>query len=269
MQPVKLKTLAVPIRIVDYSDSSQIVSFLTRERGIVDAIAKGAYREKNSYQGPFDLATLCEVVLIDRSRGLTLAIVAEATQLDGFRGVRWRWRRHLAASHVLEFIRAVGTAQDPSPDLFDLSARALDAIARAEGETELTELLCAYELGAFRLLGLAGEISRCGDCGRPWLEEARPVFFSPEVAGVLCPRCRKARPARRGRLVPGAVVRHINRLGRAGAALALEPPAAATPAGAGRLDAGARLELRRLLAELRLYLIERPFQTLQYTADFL
>ena len=53
---MKHRTLAIPIRCVDYSNTSQIVSMFSREEGLLEGIAKGAHRPKNSFQGPFDLA---------------------------------------------------------------------------------------------------------------------------------------------------------------------------------------------------------------------
>ena len=39
---MKQKTLAIPIRLTDYSNSSQIVSLLTPDVGALDGLAKGA-----------------------------------------------------------------------------------------------------------------------------------------------------------------------------------------------------------------------------------
>ncbi len=105
---MKQKTLAIPVRLTDYSNSSQVVSLFTADAGALDGLAKGAHRPKGSFQSPFDLAILYEVVYIER-RSPGLSILTEAAVLDGYRGLRCRWERYIGATHVLEFLRAVVT----------------------------------------------------------------------------------------------------------------------------------------------------------------
>jgi DNA repair protein RecO (recombination protein O) len=260
---MRFKSLAIPLRRIDYSASSQILTLLTREYGGVHCIAKGAYRPKSPFRGPFDLLTLVEVVLWRRpGSSSSLAIVSEATPVDGFRGIRRRWNRYAAGAHVLDFLRAVETPEDPTPELFDLAAWTLADVSRAERDGELTEILARFEWQTFRLLGLGAEIVACGDCGRPWRQVERPVFFCLDSAGVLCPRCRGVCPGRPGRVVPGRVVQRLNALGREpiGARDANPRPGAAEPA-----DSRA---LRRLLEQLRVFLLERNFPMIEYTANF-
>ena len=259
---MRVRTLAIPIRCTDFSDSSQIVSFFTRRQGVVNGIAKGAYRIKNSFQGPFDLLTLVEVDLVRKPGREILSIVAEGIPLDGFRGLRREWNRYLAAAHILDFLRAVETPEEPSKDLFDSTVWTLRRIAATDSRAELFEYLAAFELRAFRCLGLGGEIDCCADCARPWTQGRRAVFFSVESAGVLCQACRSRRPEVRGRLVPGELVQKINRLGRW--------PAVDVPQSSSVVcgDRGVNRALRELLSELRVFLLERRFPVLEYTASF-
>ena len=280
---MKLKTLAIPIRRVDYSDSSQIVALFTREQGRIDCIAKGAYRERNNnFQGPFDLMTLSEVLIVPR-RGSQLSILAEATQFEGFRGTRRSWQSHTAASHILEFLRFLEIASDTSVPLFDLTVEALHILSFLgfEEDTDLTaraigDLLAAFELRAFRLLGMSSEIESCAECGRPWRHAERPVFFSLEDDSVLCARCRQKRRRVHGRTYPGEVVRVLNTLvlpTSAPDAFAdpLDPDALEThrrsrlPATAPELHA----ELHGLLGQLREFLLERRFSMVEYLDGFI
>ncbi len=258
-----------------------MVSFFTRDHGVVDAIAKGVYRERSPFQAPFDLATLAQIVYVHRPRSEALAIVAEAAQLDGFRGIRRLQSRHAAATYVVEFLRAVGTPGEPAPELFDTAMTTLERLAAAADERRLAEALARFEARSFRALGLSAEIVACGECGRPWGQEDRPVFFSPDVPGILCPSCRGER-TRAGRTVSGRVVRRLNELARAGeqgvpvAATALSAASrasvspAASPAGNGEngLDDREWRQLREVLTQLRGHLLEREFRTLRYTAAF-
>lgn len=211
---MKRKTLAIPIRLTDYSDSSQVVSLLTREVGALDGLAKGAYRLKGSFQSPFDLAVLYEVVYLER-RASGLSILTEAAVIDGYRGLRKRWERYIGATHVLEFLRAVVTHGEEASELFDLVVSTFRGLGRAEGSGRIESLLLSFDLRALRLLGLLPPVSACVWCGRPWPPSNREVFLSPQEGGLLCRACRAKRRATRGVHAAGSAVRILKALAEA------------------------------------------------------
>ncbi|MHC4990131.1 MAG: DNA repair protein RecO, partial [Planctomycetota bacterium] len=57
---------AVCIRHWDFSETSQTVSLLSREHGVIRGLAKGAKREKGTFSGGIDLLTVGEVVAITK-----------------------------------------------------------------------------------------------------------------------------------------------------------------------------------------------------------
>ncbi|HVR73561.1 MAG TPA: DNA repair protein RecO [Planctomycetota bacterium] len=251
---MKQKSLAIPIRRVDYSNSSQVVSLFTREFGLVEGIAKGAHRPKSPFQGPFDLAVLYEVLFIERHSG-GLSILTEASVVDGFRGARGAWDRYIRAAHVLEFLRAVATAGAPEPELFDLAAATLLALSRPGGP-ELDWLLARFDTRALRILGLLAAMDSCASCGRAWPGEGRPVFFSARLPGLLCRTCRGTRPEVAGVSIPAGALRLLESL--------------AEPEGAWREVVDVELGWRalgrpveRVISELRTNLLERDFVLLE------
>jgi DNA repair protein RecO (recombination protein O) len=209
---MKRKTLAIPVRLVDYSDSSQVVSFFTRDHGLLEGIAKGAHREKNAFQGPFDLAVLYEVVFIER-RSAGLAIITEGAVLDGLRGLRRRWDGFAGSCHLLEFLRAVAMPGDAAPELFDLSLETLRLLAGAEaGRPEGP--LARFDVRALGLLGLLPPVDACVACGREWPGGGRAVHFSVRAGGILCRACRSGDAAAEGTTLPAAAVELLRRLAR-------------------------------------------------------
>ena len=207
---MKKKSLAIPIRCIDFSDSSQVVALFTREEGLLEGIAKGAHREKSPFQGPFDLAVLYEVVFIER-RSAGLALLTEAEVLDGYRGLRARWGRHVAASHCLEFLRAVVMAGDRTVPLFDLARATLEHLSRAEPE-RMGAIVACFDTRALKVLGLVPSMEVCVECGREWPPSARAVFFSPARGGILCASCRSLRPGLKGSPLPGRALQVLHRL---------------------------------------------------------
>jgi DNA repair protein RecO (recombination protein O) len=258
---MRRKTLALPVRVVDWSDTSQILTLFTRELGIVEAIAKGAHRPRNAFQGPFDLGVMWEVVLAERPPERGLAILTEGAIGEGFRGLRRGWASWTAAAYVLEFLRAVGTGGEHAGELFDVAVAALRELDRGgagragedgAGGGGIAQAVISFEARALRVLGLSAPISSCAECGRPWSGSDRPVFYSASVGGILCGSCRRKDPQRHGVVVPGRAVRVLERLASGG-----EPaePEALAP-------------LATLTRELRLFYLEHDFKMLKYVSIF-
>ncbi len=211
---MKDKTHAIPIRCTDYSDSSQVVSLFTRDIGLLDGLAKGAHRAKSSFQGPFDLAVLYEVVYYER-RTTGLSVLTDTSVIDGYRGLRRRWERHLAATHVLEFLRAVATHGEEAAELFDLVVRTFRTLEKVEGGEQVQSVVLGFDLRALRLLGLLPPVSACVWCGRPWPASNREVFLSAQEGGLVCRSCREKQAIARGAKVSGAAIRVLRHLAEA------------------------------------------------------
>jgi DNA repair protein RecO (recombination protein O) len=268
---LKQKTLAIPIRLVNYSDSSQVLTLFTRDFGLLSAIAKGAHRERNNFQGPFDLGMVWEVVFVERPAERGLSILTEGTLLRGCRGARRRWERWAGAAYLIEYLRVVGVEGQPGGELFDLAAQTLLALARPgpaagpeaepEGVAVSRALLC-FEARALRILGLSAPAAACVECGRPWSRSERPVFFSAEAGGVLCGPCR-GRAAPKGALLPGKAVKVLEELAslRAPPFPEAEPP----PWRSICPDQKTLALLRTILGQMRVFLLERELQMVKYS----
>ena len=78
------KTDAVVIRQADFSESSRVVTFFTREWGKVSMVAKGARRLKGPFEAALDLLTVSRIVFI-RKLSTSLDILTEAQLITRFR----------------------------------------------------------------------------------------------------------------------------------------------------------------------------------------
>ncbi len=71
------KTLAIVVRVVEFSESSCVVTLFTRDFGKVGALAKGARRPKSSFESALDLLAVCRIVFLHKSSD-TLDLLTEA-----------------------------------------------------------------------------------------------------------------------------------------------------------------------------------------------
>ena len=65
------KDLGICISAIDYSETSQIVTFFTRETGKISAIAKGSKRPKSAFGGPIEILAYGNIVFTARRREIS------------------------------------------------------------------------------------------------------------------------------------------------------------------------------------------------------
>lgn len=180
------KTEAIVLRGVDFSESSRIVTFLTPARGRMACIAKGA-RRKNSGLGPvLDTLNRVEVVYYWKE-ARQVQILAEATLLDGFQGLKTDLERNAYAGFPLELVCHVAHENEPSRELFAAFADGLASLAAWRGDVRTHA--CWQVLRLLRAAGFEPVLELCAHCGNA--VGATPGFtFS---GGVACPQCQADR----------------------------------------------------------------------------
>ena len=180
------KATALVLRVIEFSESSSIVTLFTREFGKVRGLAKGARRPKSSFESALDLLSLCRIVFLRKSSD-SLDLLTEAKLERRFRAAGRDLSSLYAAYYVAELLAELTDDGDPHPELFDAACQALAALG-ALGSPVATVLL-RFELNALRLLGHMPLLDACVECGRE-VDDERRVAFGQLAGGVLCPRCR-------------------------------------------------------------------------------
>lgn len=186
---------AIVLRTVEFSETSLVVTLLTRDFGKCGALAKGAKRPKSPFEGALDLLAVCRVVLI-RKPSDTLDLLTEAKLQRRFRGaeqLRWdgaqRLERLYGGYYVAELIRLLTDEGEPQAELFDLTDLTLQ---RLEQDPSVAMTLLQFELQALRMLGHGPALDRCVSCGKPVpkLKEDSRFHFAVADGGLLCSLCK-------------------------------------------------------------------------------
>jgi len=183
-----VKTNAIPIKISEYSETSIIASFLTRNFGLVRAIFKGARRKAKAYECSMDLLLPGELVFYARNSGLN--IIKEYAPKKTHTALRYNLDRYRSAMACLELIRVTAVEGEESRRLFDLFSNALDACS--EGEHPWSAAY-SFILSALMEEGFLPALQNCSICGKtefPSPGKARTAL-SFTNGGVLCINCGK------------------------------------------------------------------------------
>jgi DNA repair protein RecO (recombination protein O) len=207
------QTTAIVLRTIEFSETSLIVTLLTRQFGRVSALAKGARRPKGPFEGSLDLLAVCRVVVIRKTND-TLDLLTEAKLHRRFRGGERSLERLYGGYYVADMLRQfLSDDHDPHPDVYDLAIQTLQQI---DGTGDVASSLAFFDAQLLRMLGHAPGTDRCTDCGGEVAPTAR-VAFALLAGGIVCRGCR---PRQRQTIsVRQTVIDEIKRLQSTGTAL--------------------------------------------------
>jgi len=180
------QTTAIVLRTIEFSETSLIVTLLTRNFGRVAALAKGARRPKGPFEGSLDLLAVCRVVVIRKTND-TLDLLTEAKLHRRFRGAERSLERLYGGYYVADMLRQLLTDDhDPHPDVYDLAIQTLQQI---DGTGDIASSLAFFDAQLLRMLGHAPGTDRCTACGGQVTPTAR-VAFALLAGGIVCGDCR-------------------------------------------------------------------------------
>lgn len=191
-----IKDQAIVLRRLDYSETSQVLAFLTREHGPRRLIAKGIKRgTKKRFATGIDLLERGHVLFTARGQGEhSLGVLTEWVQVDAYLGLRQGLHPWYAAQYVAEITAAMTEEADPHPELFDDLVSCLEALAAASG---VLPVVAGYQRSLLTAAGLWPDLSRCVLCDRP-APTGRAAYYSVGQGGLVCRRCE---PDAAGRLL--------------------------------------------------------------------
>ena len=170
---------ALVLRLYDWSETSQIAVLLTRNHGLVRAVAKGARRPLAKFSGGFELLTAGTAGLLIKPE----ADLATATEWD-LTHPFWHLRRSLnafyRASLAAELLQKMIIDRDPQPTLF---AAAVDYLQSLRTLPDEDSPLLALLWLTLEHLGYKPQV-QATISGEP-LAESGLLLFSPEYGGVV------------------------------------------------------------------------------------
>jgi len=178
------KTDAVVIRKVPFGNTSQIITFFTRDYGKITAIAKGIMRPKNPFEGYAELFSFNEILFIDGG-GRRLSTLTESTEKSSFGGIRSDVKKVFAAFFLAEFVDQMVEEADPNPPLFKLFLKSIIDLSR---NNDILIYRMSFTAKALRLVGVMGGIDNCCNCGRALSVKER-TGIHPRGEGLLCAEC--------------------------------------------------------------------------------
>ena len=178
------KTDAIVVRLVNWSESSCILTLLTRDFGVISAVAKGAHRLNGPFESALDLLAVCRIVFIAKSSD-ALDILTEAKLTRRFRSGSRDLLRLYVGYYLAELIHALVEPGPTTTELFELTEQTLLLLDEAQ---PIHATLLQWELQLLRLLGYLPSLQVCACCGG----EVPPQTSHPfaiMAGGLVCDTC--------------------------------------------------------------------------------
>ncbi|MBN2365462.1 MAG: DNA repair protein RecO [Calditrichaeota bacterium] len=182
-----LKTEALVIYTMRWSESSRIVHLFTPEKGIIKVIARGALRPKSSYRGILENLNHIEAVIsIKESRGLQM--LSQADLLNPFTKIRDDLEATAVAFAIIEILTRIIQGNENSKDIFRISIDLFEALNQSK-TTHYVSYLLYFLLHASEYLGYGWNLSECKNCGK--IPESFPLKADIENGAVYCKNCKR------------------------------------------------------------------------------
>jgi len=181
------KTEGIVIRQADFSESSRVVTFFTRDFGKIPVIAKGAKRLKGPFDAALDLLTASQIVFLRKSSE-ALSILTECRLVSRFRPPGKDLFRLYAGYYLAELLDRLSEEFDPHVSLYHVAELTLQRLADASVEPQ--QSLLQFELSILREIGQLPAFDACLACGEP-VEASHTYSFWVHQGGLICNDCRR------------------------------------------------------------------------------
>jgi len=181
------KTDAIILRVVEFSETSCVVTLFSRDFGKISALAKGARRPKSAFESAIDLLAVVRIVFINKSSS-ALDLLTEAKLERRFRAGSTNLTRLYAGYYIAELLNELTDEGGSVPELYDA---ANSALLNLDLNGEPSRVTLRFELTALRLLGHLPSLEDCAACGGDIQPENNRVLFGQAAGGLLCLTCRE------------------------------------------------------------------------------
>nr|CAA9339333.1 MAG: DNA recombination and repair protein RecO [uncultured Nocardioidaceae bacterium] len=192
----------VVLRTQKLGEADRIVTLLTRQHGLVRAVAKGVRRTTSRFGARLEPFSHVDCQFAE-GRSLDIITQVEAMGVHG-RAISADYSAYTSGTVMLETAeRLTGEEGHPSVQQYLLLVGALRALEA--GDREPGSILDSFLLRSLAVSGYAPSFEDCARCGAPGPHRA----FTPAAGGMLCDACRmpgSARPAPETVLLMGALL---------------------------------------------------------------
>jgi DNA repair protein RecO (recombination protein O) len=175
---------AIVLRTSALGDIDKLAVFLTREKGLVRGVAKGARKFGNRFGSALEPMSHVTVFYYEKERR-DLVTVSGCDLVESFFEIQADLKSSLTLSYFAELIEEVVPGRSSEDVMFRLLLSVLRAL-RMKGELGL--LTRYFEAWFLQANGFLPDVGRCRGCRRELAGE-EAGWLSPKRDGIYCDAC--------------------------------------------------------------------------------
>ena len=173
------RTEGIVLRTTQYGEADLIVTFLTKDHGIIKVFAKSPRKTRSRFGSSLEPLTCCRISFWGKEDA-ALPRLTQADIIHAFRTVRESLRCFVRASELIELTLHLVPERDRSRNVYSLLMDSL-AIMETGCESRLTGLY--FKLRLLDMTGFLPGLQTCGRCG------GKGDAFHLSHGTVLCGKC--------------------------------------------------------------------------------
>lgn len=181
----------------------RLVGVLTRERGVLDAFARGAKKPRGKLTSSTELFCYCSFNFFSHRDSVT---VDSAEVHTSFFELRRDLTALSLASYIAELAYELAPREEEAPDYLRLVLNCLHLLKTGGRTPPLVKAV--YEMRLLTMAGFMPDLAACSVCGA---FEGGDMRFDITSGALFCPACAARAPGGAATLSPGvlASLRHI------------------------------------------------------------
>ena len=169
------KATGINLKSMPLGEADRLLTILTREFGLIRAVAPGARKQNSSLSGRSGLFVVNELLI---AKGRSLDKITQAETLESYPGLSQDLGKLAASQYLAEMVLCQALSEQPQEELFCLLNEHLSRLERLPS-TPATLVLAHLTHAVFHLLALAGitpQVQVCCLTQRP----LTPDFTDPD-----------------------------------------------------------------------------------------
>ncbi|MEG4121710.1 DNA repair protein RecO [Microcoleus sp. N9_B4] len=150
------KATGINLKSAPMGESDRVLTILTREFGLIRAVAPGVRKQRSTIGGRSELFVVNELLI---AKGRSLDKITQADTVQSHPGLSRNLGKLAAAQYLAELAIASALSDEPQEELFWLLGEHLSRLERLSDRTEIESaavLVAHLSHGIFHLLALAG-----------------------------------------------------------------------------------------------------------------
>jgi DNA repair protein RecO (recombination protein O) len=181
-----IKVKGIVIREVAYKDNDKIITILTDSLGKVSAIAKGAKKTNSQFLASSQFLVYSEFVLYQNTGYFYLN---SASVINTFYNLRIDFDK---LQLVFEMTKLINSVTDENQDCEKVLKLFLNTIYVLDKyDKDRKQIVNAFKIKLFALLGFAPRQDKCSNCLKPLLEDSGEYVYYDFIDNIfLCENCK-------------------------------------------------------------------------------